>query len=81
MVGVEVIRLRPQIPIYLNTHPNRVAVRCLRHLVINQIIGFKHLQCKWHPAAAKRLADQADKHFTRLGHAARQQPLHVVEAQ
>ena len=81
MVGVEVIRLRPQVAINLNAHPYRVAARRLRHVVINQVVGLEHLQRKRHPAVTKGLADHPHKHLTRLGHAARQQPLDVMEAQ
>ena len=80
MVCVEVISLRSQIPIHLDAHPNRVAISRLWHIIINQIIRLKHLQGKWHSATAKRFADHPDEDLTRLGHAARQQPLHVVEA-
>ena len=81
MVGVEVIRLRPQIAINLDAHPYRVAVGRLRHVVINQVVGLEHLQRKRHLAVTKGLADHPHKHLTRLGHAARQQPLDVMEAQ
>ena len=81
MVGVEVIRLRPQVAINLNAHPNRIAGRCLRHIIVNQIIGLEHLQRKRHLAVTKWLADHPHKHLTRFGHASRQQPLDVMEAQ
>ena len=81
MVCVEVISLRPQIPIYLDAHPNCVAISRLWHIIINQIIRLEHLQCKWHPAATKWLPDHPNEDLTRLGHAARQQALHVVKAQ
>ena len=81
MVGVEVIRLRPQVAINLDAHPNRVAARRLRHVVINQIIRLEHLQRKRHLAVTKWLADHPHKHLTRFGHASRQQPLDVMEAQ
>ena len=81
MVGIEVVRLRAQVAIHLNAHANRVALRCLRHIVIDQIIRLKHLQRKWHAAAAKWLPDHPDEHLARFRHAAHQQALHVVEAQ
>ena len=81
MVGVEVIRLRPQVAINLDAHPNRVAGRCLWHVVINQVVGLEHLQRKRHLAVTKWLADHPHKHLARFGHASSQQPLDVMEAQ
>ena len=80
MIGVEVISLRPQVTIHLNAHPNRVAVSRLRHVVIDQIIRLKDLQRKRHPRITERPPDHPHKHLARFGHAARQQPLDVVEA-
>ena len=81
MVRVEVISLGPQVAVHLDAHPNRVAVRCLRHVVIDQVVRLEDLQRKRHPRITKRPADHPHEHLARLGHAPRQQPLDVVKAQ
>ena len=70
MVGIEVVSLRTQVAIHLNSHPYRVAFCSTRLVIVDQIVRFQHLQRKRNLAIAKGPPNDADKHLTRLSQAA-----------